>query len=119
MNARDENEKNTNPISPLPNVTPDFQKGEKKNKFSKLLIFSTDCSQSTGLQSVPKIRAKTLKLFALQASPHKGSKPRVNLDRFDFSRSCRSFLYGESLNLYSDGHKNSILTTWITVAQQF
>jgi hypothetical protein len=38
-----------------------------------------------GLQSVLKTRAKTSKLFALQASPCKGSKPRVNLDEFVFS----------------------------------
>jgi hypothetical protein len=38
-------------------VTPNFQKGEKKrNKFSKLLIFSTDCSQSMGLHAA--IRAE-------------------------------------------------------------
>jgi hypothetical protein len=39
------------------------------NTFSKLLIFSPDCSQSMGLQSVIKIRGKTKKLFALPASP--------------------------------------------------
>jgi hypothetical protein len=72
---------------PSKNVTPDFQKGGKKEKNSKLSIFSTDCSQSMGLQSVLKIRAKTLKLFALQASPCKGSKPRADLDAFIFSRS--------------------------------
>ena len=49
------------------------------------MIFSTDCSQSMGLQSVLKIRVKTSKLFALRASPYKGSKPRVNLDLFGFS----------------------------------
>jgi hypothetical protein len=38
-----------------------------------------------GLQSVLKIRGKTSKLFALQASPYKGSKPWVNLDPFIFS----------------------------------
>jgi hypothetical protein len=37
--------------------------------FSKLLIFSTDCSQPMGLQSVIKIRGKTKKLFALPESP--------------------------------------------------
>jgi hypothetical protein len=35
------------------------------NKFSKLQIFRTDCSQSMGPQSVIKIRGKTSKLFAL------------------------------------------------------
>ena len=43
------------------------------NTFSKLLIFSIGCSQSMGLQSVLKIGAKTSKLFALKASPYKGS----------------------------------------------
>jgi hypothetical protein len=38
-----------------------------------------------GLQSVLKIRAKTSKLFALQASPCKGSKPRADLEQFIFS----------------------------------
>jgi hypothetical protein len=33
-----------------------------------------------GLPFVLKTRVKTSKLFALQASPYKGSKPRVNLD---------------------------------------
>jgi hypothetical protein len=42
---------------------------KEKNTFSKLLIFSTDCSQSMGLQSVIKIRGKTSKLFALPTSP--------------------------------------------------
>jgi hypothetical protein len=46
---------------------------KEKNKFSKLLIFSTDCSQPMGLQSVIKIRGKTSKLFALHASPYKGA----------------------------------------------
>ena len=57
---------------PPANVTPDFQKRiKKRNTFSKRVIFSTDCSQSMGLQSVLKIRAKTLKLFALHALPCK------------------------------------------------
>ena len=51
------------------------------------MIFSTDCSQSMGLQSVLKVRVKTSKLFALQAPPYEGSKPRVNLDAFIFSTS--------------------------------
>ena len=46
---------------------------KERKKFSKLLIFSTDCSQPMGLQSVIKIRGKTSKLFALHASPYKGS----------------------------------------------
>jgi hypothetical protein len=46
---------------------------KERKKFSKLLIFSTDCSQSMGQQSVIKIRGKTSKLFALHASPYKGS----------------------------------------------
>ena len=46
---------------------------KERNKFSKLLIFSTDCSQPMGLQSVIKIRGKTSKLFALHASPYKGT----------------------------------------------
>ena len=46
---------------------------KERNFFSKLLIFSTDCSQSMGQQSVIKIRGKTSKLFALHASPYKGS----------------------------------------------
>ena len=46
---------------------------KERNFFSKLLIFSTDCSQSMGLQSVIKIRGKTSKLFALHASPYKGT----------------------------------------------
>jgi hypothetical protein len=67
-------------------VTPDSKKKSKKrNIFSKRVIFSTDCSQSIGLQSVLKPRVKTPKLFALQASPYKGSKQRVNLDAFVFS----------------------------------
>jgi hypothetical protein len=41
-----------------------FKRKERK-KFSKLLNFSTDCSQSMGRQSVIKIRGKTSKLFAL------------------------------------------------------
>jgi hypothetical protein len=48
------------------------EKGKKK-KFSKHLIFNTDCSQSMGLQSVlklVKIRGETSQLFALQASPY-------------------------------------------------
>jgi hypothetical protein len=44
---------------------------KERKKFSKLLIFSTDCSQPMGLQSVIKIRGKTSKLFALHASPYK------------------------------------------------
>ena len=48
---------------------------KERKKFSKLLIFSTDCSQTVGLQSVIKIRGKTSKLFALHASPYKGSTP--------------------------------------------
>ena len=76
----------TNLISPHANVTPDFQKKRKKrNTFSKRVIFSTDCSQSMGLQSGLEIRFKTSKLFALRASPCKGSKPRVNLEQFVFS----------------------------------
>jgi hypothetical protein len=73
---------------PPANVTPDFflkKKEKKRNTFSKRVILSTDCSQSMGLQSVLKTRFKTSKLFALQASPYKGSKPRVNLDAFIFS----------------------------------
>jgi len=46
---------------------------KERKKFSKLLIFSTDCSQPMGLQSVIKIRGKTSKLFALHASPYKGT----------------------------------------------
>ena len=46
---------------------------KERKKFSKLLIFSTDCSQPMGLQSVIKIRGKTSKLFALHKSPYKGS----------------------------------------------
>ena len=42
---------------------------KERMKFSKLLIFSTDCSQPMGLQSVIKIRGKTSKLFALHSSP--------------------------------------------------
>jgi hypothetical protein len=38
---------------------------KERKKFSKLLIFSTDCSQSMGLQSVIKIRGKTSKFFAV------------------------------------------------------
>jgi hypothetical protein len=37
------------------------------------------------LHSVLKIRVKTSKLFALRASPYKGSKPRVKLKQFIFS----------------------------------
>jgi hypothetical protein len=76
----------TNPISPPTNVTPGFQKKKEKNIFLKRVIFSTDCSRSIGLQSVLKTRVKTSKLFALQASPYKGSKPWVNLDAFVFSK---------------------------------
>jgi hypothetical protein len=72
--------------SPPPaNVTPDFQKRKERNTFSKRQIFSTDRSQSMGLQSVPKTMGKTSNFFALNASPYKGCKPRVNLDRFVFS----------------------------------
>jgi hypothetical protein len=39
-----------------------------------------------GLQSVLKYTVKTSKLFALQASAYKGSKLRVNLNVFVFSR---------------------------------
>jgi hypothetical protein len=67
-------------------------------KKKKRVIFSTDCSQSMGLQSVLKIRVKTSETFALGASPYKGSKPWVNSKRFVFSRyvlasSTRSRLY--------------------------
>ena len=48
---------------------------KERKKFSKLLIFSTDCSQPMELQSVIKIRGKTSKLFVLHASPYKGSTP--------------------------------------------
>jgi hypothetical protein len=48
---------------------------KERNNFSKLLIVSTDCSQSMGLQSVIKTRCKTSKRFALHASPYKGSTP--------------------------------------------
>jgi hypothetical protein len=48
---------------------------KERKKFSKLLIFITDCRQPMGLQSVIKIRGKTSKLFALHASPYKGSTP--------------------------------------------
>ena len=58
-------------------------------KISKRVIFSGDCRQYMGLQSVITIIGKTSKLFALQASPYKGSKPRVNLNRFIFSIACR------------------------------
>jgi hypothetical protein len=81
----------TNPISPPANVTPDFRKKRKKrNTYPKRVIFSTDCSQSMGLQSVLKTRVKTSKLFAPQASPYKGSKLRVNLDVFVFSTIVRT-----------------------------
>ena len=46
---------------------------KERKKFSKLLIFSTDCSQPMGLQSVIKIRGKTSKLFALHSSPFQWS----------------------------------------------
>jgi hypothetical protein len=41
------------------------------NTFSKLLIFSTDCSQSLGLQSVIKIRGKSAKLKNFLRLPHR------------------------------------------------
>jgi hypothetical protein len=67
-------------------MTPEFQTEEKKEKkLSKRLIFSIDCSQSMGLQSVLKIRGKTSINFALQASQYKGSKSRAHLDPFIFS----------------------------------
>jgi hypothetical protein len=76
----------TNPISPPRERDAWYSKREKKNKdLSKCVIFSTDCGQSKGLQSVLKTGVKTFKLFALQAPPYKGSKPRVNLDAFVFS----------------------------------
>jgi hypothetical protein len=79
----------TNPISPPRERDAWFSKNQtKKNTFSKRVIFSTDCRQSMGLQSVLKIRVKTSKIFALRASPYKGSKPRVNLDQFIFSTTC-------------------------------
>jgi hypothetical protein len=36
---------------------------KERKKFSKLLIFSTDCSQSTGLQSVIKNLGQNCKTF--------------------------------------------------------
>jgi hypothetical protein len=79
----------TNPISPPRERDARFSKKRKKEiYFSKRVIFSTDCShcaESMGLQSVLKTRVKTSKLFALQASPYKGSKLRVNLDACIFS----------------------------------
>jgi hypothetical protein len=45
-----------------------------------------------GLQSLLKIRVKTSKLFALRASPYKGSEPRADLDEFIFS--IRVYGYG-------------------------
>ena len=51
-----------------------WKKLRKKRKITlKRVIFSTDCSQPMGLQSVIKIRGKTSKLFALHASPYKGA----------------------------------------------
>ena len=80
----------TNPISPLPNVIPDFQKGEKKEIIYQNSWFLAQIvySQSMGLKSVLKIKAKTLKLFALQASPYKESKLRVNLINISLVQPC-------------------------------
>jgi hypothetical protein len=76
----------TNPIAPPRERDAWFSKKRKKrNTISKRVIYSSDCSQSMGLQSVLKIRVKTLKLFALRASHCKGSQPRVNLKQFIFS----------------------------------
>ena len=93
----------TNTIPPPPeNVTLDFQKEKENiNKFSKPLIFSTDRSQLMWLQSVLKIRCKTSKLFALHASPCKGSKPRVYLDPFVFSTRYR-WWFSDSTDHTSD-----------------
>ena len=79
----------TNPIPPSPERDAwylIFQKEKKKE------IFETLDNQLTkpvnGATICAKIRGKTLKLFALQASPYKGCKPRVNLDEFIFSTSA-------------------------------
>ena len=74
---------------------------KSRNKFLKRLIFSTDWSQSMRLQSVLKIRCKTSKLFALHASPYKGSKPRVYLDPFVFSTRYR-WRFSDSTDHTSD-----------------
>jgi hypothetical protein len=42
---------------------------KKRNISLKSVIFSTDCSQPMGLQSVIKISGKTPKLFALHSAP--------------------------------------------------
>ena len=49
---------------------------KERKKFSKLLIFSTDCSQSMGLQSVIKIRAK-LQNFLRYTHRHIKDPPRT------------------------------------------
>ena len=78
-------------------MTPDFQKKKKKKEIhSKRVIFSTDCSQSMGLQSVLKTIVKTSKLFALQAPSFKGPKSRVNLDAFIFSTCARQMSLSHS-----------------------
>jgi hypothetical protein len=74
---------------------------KSRNKFLKRLIFSTEWSQSMLLQSVLKIRCKTSKLFALHASPCKGSKPRVYLDPFVFSTRYR-WRFSDSTDHTSD-----------------
>ena len=62
------------------------------------MIFSTDYPVD-GLQSLLKIRGKPSKLFALKASPHKGSKQRVNLNAFVFSTIVVSRILQLLLNL--------------------
>jgi hypothetical protein len=55
---------------PLPPKRVAGKKLRKKRNISlKCVIFSTDCSQPMGLQSVIKIIGKTPKLFALHSSP--------------------------------------------------
>jgi hypothetical protein len=71
-------------------------------KFSKLLIFSTDCSESMGLQSVIKIRGKTSKLFALHASPYKGSTPGWILVALRILFRCTTLFSTKGLNIRKD-----------------
>ena len=66
-------------------------------------IFSTDCSQPMGLQSVLKTRGKTSKLFALQRTSIAifGSKPQVNFDAFVFSKYIAATKFSTKFSMYS------------------
>jgi hypothetical protein len=68
-----------------------------------------------GLQSVLKIRGETSKLSAPQASPYKGSKPRVNLDPFVFSIRTAVPLFVYRVNIYEIDTCSSIIVITLHV----